>query len=138
MTKYLSWLFLGALALIAAVSYAHASLINTEPRVMTGVFCNTAEDIKTVLDNRALDIGAIDLVNQDGIKCILHNGSESAVFVSSLRFMRADTFDGDKLYLYEATVEGFFFGGIGKKVEPLKQYIYLFRPVDPSHKLSDA
>jgi hypothetical protein len=138
MTKYLSWLFIGALALIAAVSYAHASLINTEPRVMSGVFCTTPEDIKTVLDNRALDMGAIDLVNQDSVKCVLHDGNTSAAVVSSLRFMRADTFDGDKLYLYEATIEGFFIGHVGHKVEPLKQYIYLFEPVDASHKLSDA
>jgi len=132
--RYVAYFFIVGLAMLAAVGYARAE----QPRVMTGVFCNTPEDMKTVLDNRKLDVGAIDLVNKDGIKCVLHNGSESAVFVTGLRFVRSDTFDGDTLYLYEANVEGFFFGGIGKKVEPLKQYIYLFEPVDPSHKSTDA
>ncbi len=135
MKKYLGWLFIGALALISAVSYARAE----EPRVMTGVFCNTPEDMKTVLDNRALDIGAIDLVNKDSVKCVLHDGNTSAVFVTHLRFVRTDKFDGDTLYLYEATIEGFFFGRTGRKVEPpVTQYVYLLNPTDPSHKTSDA
>lgn len=125
---------LGATALLTVTAQAE-----DPPRVMTGVFCNTPEDIKAVLDNRALDMGAIDLVNKDTVKCVLHDGNTSSVFATKLRFLRQDTFGKDTMYLYEVTIEGFYFGKAGRKVDPpVMQYAYLLNPIDPSHKSTDA
>jgi hypothetical protein len=138
--KYLAYFFIVGLLMLAAVQYARAEYPPIETgRLMTGVFCNTPQQIKTVLENRKLKHGALDLVNSEKVECVLHEAPESFVMVKSMRFIRADTFGGLTLYLYEAEAVGFLFGGVPTpKIEPVKLYVYVYNPVDPSHKSEDA
>lgn len=135
MKKYLAYFFIVGLLMLTAVQYARAEYASIEVNTpMTGVFCNTPEQMRTVVENRKLKLGALEIVNSDKVECVLHDGTESFVLVKSMRFIQEDDFDGTPLYLYEAEVVAFVFGGVPKQIEPLKQYVYTPVPVDPSHK----
>jgi hypothetical protein len=140
MKKYLGWVFIALLAVVSAISYAYASATIKSPRVMSGLFCNEQSQLVAVLSHPSVGIPAIEEVNKDKQVCVLHAPPDypSLVMVSEMRFIRSDTYRGDTLYMYEATVEGFFIGGLPHRIEPLKQFVYTMEPLDPSHKDRDA
>lgn len=118
---------------------AYANNVITSPRVMSGLFCNEQSQLVAVLSHPSAGIPAIEEVNRDKQVCVLHAPPEypSLVMVSQMRFIRADIYRGDTLYMYEATVEGFFIGGLPHRIEPLKQFVYTMEPLSPAHKSFD-
>jgi hypothetical protein len=137
--KKIGWYVLVALAVLTLALKARAEYAPVvQPRILHGVFCNTPEQMKAVLDNVKLGAQSIAMVNTNEVVCVLHD--TSAVLVSEMRFIRSDKFDdGLKLWLYAAKVEGYVFGGNPRKVEPsTTQYVYMMAPVDPSHVDEEA
>lgn len=131
---------IGAVCVVMAAA-AHAAFAPiVQPRVMAGLFCNTKEQLRSVVQNGRGSMeafnAAMTVVNKEIPVCILHE--RSRVLVSSMQFVSQDDYDGEVLYLYEATAEGFVFGNVPVKVEPVKLYVYMQGPLDPSHKTGGA
>lgn len=124
------------LALFATTAFAPI----VQPRVMAGLFCNTKEQLRSVVQNGRGSMeafnAAMTVVNAETPVCILHENSR--VLVSSMQFISMDDYDGEVLYLYEATAEGFVFGNVPVKVAPVTLVVYMMQPLDPSHKTGGA
>ena len=114
----------------------------TAPRIMTGLFCNTSDQLEFVADNGHMSNAAFNLamqeVNAKKAECVLHTNSQ--VLISSMKFVKQDKIgDGNTVWMYEATAVGFVFGGIPTKIDPPAiLFVYVIRPLDPSHKENGA
>ena len=127
--------------ILYASSHAEDKRVIVEPRIMSGLFCSTVDSLQFVVQNGRSSNEAFHLamqaVNVEKPVCVSH--VKSRVLVSSIKYVQVDTYDNMKLYLYEATVGGFVFGGIPSKIEPsVNLFVYMMEPLHPSHKDTGA
>lgn len=127
---------LAVLALSAFASQAHAE--PPYPRIMSGLFCNNAGDLKTVAENvPVLKRNALKLVNVTDVICVLHE--QSRAVVTSMKFVRVERVTNQKLYLYEATIKGFYFGASYVVIEPeVTQYVYMATAQKPEDETEES
>lgn len=135
--KYLSWYFIGVLAVMAAVGYAHAeSAPVVGARVMAGLFCQQQKDLTYIVTNGRADQTVFDaamaVVNKEQAVCVVH--ADSRVLVESMTFLKTDTYGTEKLFLYRASVSGFVIDNMPVKVNPSGTlYVYMSESLKPEH-----
>lgn len=143
------WVLAGltSLAMCCLAYTAHANdviyfpVVEKAERHMTGMFCLTADDTSVAARNyHTMGLGpALALANKDKVTCVLHQSGMSGVIVTGMKLERIEYIDMKRLYLYEATVSGFYFGAnrvelknkIDGSPETVKEYIFMTTPQNP-------